>query len=122
LLEVRQFVLDHLYCYHLLSLHVFAFDDLTKGTSTQNIQDNVPINPMLVSLELLLLPPLLHTYAHPQTQEYRWHIGCSQSRHYRIHRSRLVYLVSLAPAEDFVMSCIGIPDCIFDRCHSSASS
>lgn len=43
LVEVCCSVLDHLDGHDLLRLQVLALDDLTKGTLTQNIEDEVSV-------------------------------------------------------------------------------
>jgi hypothetical protein len=52
LVEVSRLVLDNLHGYDLLRLEVLAFDDLSEGALTQNIQDQIAI------------PVAVHQYYH----------------------------------------------------------
>jgi hypothetical protein len=43
LVEVGCSVLDNLDCDHLLRLQILALDDLSKGSLTENVQDEIAV-------------------------------------------------------------------------------
>lgn len=60
LVQVRWLVLDHLDSKELVRAHVLTLDDLAKCTLAEHVQDQVPLNQLLLTVKQEQL-----TYRHP---------------------------------------------------------
>ena len=62
LVEVRRFVLNYLYGHDFMCFHILTFHDLSEGTLTQDIENQIPIEASRQMNGLVIGIPIGLTY------------------------------------------------------------